>query len=402
MPRSTLRSLSFFALVATLAAACGGSSDQTAGGGGHGAAAGAGGSGGSGGTGGSTEDASVDVSIDVAGEASDDVSVDSALEAGDEPGDDGATDAASEPKPDAAADAPSTDASGATKTCAGDTVAVDDPNYGCSATGCYPCVLQNSTAKCAGGACAVAKCDEGFVDCNGYVGDGCERSIVADPLNCGGCGNVCTYAHSPGACAGGHCAIGPCNLGWGNCDHNDANGCESDVSSDMASCGACGHACPTGPDLVVCENAACKATACPAGLANCDANVGNGCETDLSSTVTHCGSCEKDCTKTQASVTCQAGTCKVIKCNVGWGDCDSDPSTCETNLSSLTSCGACGRTCTNGFSCSGNKCVCRTSNDCGSGGSCNGGTGICTCPNGSGGNITCGMGQHCANGGCMY
>jgi hypothetical protein len=42
------------------------------------------------------------------------------------------------------------------------------------------------------------------------------------------------------ACDGGACA---CTGGFGNCDGDDANGCETALESDAANCGACGRSC---------------------------------------------------------------------------------------------------------------------------------------------------------------
>jgi hypothetical protein len=40
-----------------------------------------------------------------------------------------------------------------------------------------------------------------------------------------------------------HCTWLACLAGFGNCDGNDANGCEVVLDSDSHNCGACGHAC---------------------------------------------------------------------------------------------------------------------------------------------------------------
>jgi hypothetical protein len=51
------------------------------------------------------------------------------------------------------------------------------------------CALQDATATCADGACAVAECASGFVDCNGEASDGCE--LQADELTCTTCPASC-------------------------------------------------------------------------------------------------------------------------------------------------------------------------------------------------------------------
>jgi len=52
--------------------------------------------------------------------------------------------------------------------------------------------------------------------------------------------------HATGkVCSSGTCDYGSCDAGWGNCDGNDANGCETDLRTTAAHCGACNAACST-------------------------------------------------------------------------------------------------------------------------------------------------------------
>lgn len=77
------------------------------------------------------------------------------------------------------------------KACGSGCVRVDDPSFGCSATGCEPCpALPNvaSYACSAEGACGVAECTAGFGDCGD--GAGCETLLRMSP-NCGDCGAAC-------------------------------------------------------------------------------------------------------------------------------------------------------------------------------------------------------------------
>lgn len=69
-------------------------------------------------------------------------------------------------------------------------------------------------------------CNPNFADCNGNPVDGCERHLLTDPSNCGGCGNVCIFPNAVGACASGSCTLAACNPGYFNLDGNISNGCE--------------------------------------------------------------------------------------------------------------------------------------------------------------------------------
>ncbi len=114
----------------------------------------------------------------------------------------------------------------------------------CGACGNACPARANSTSACAASACTVT-CNAGFGNCNALVTDGCEASLMADPLNCGACARRCAAAtNATAACAMGACGI-TCLTGYGNCDGNGLNGCESTLSTDPRNCGACGNVCPT-------------------------------------------------------------------------------------------------------------------------------------------------------------
>lgn len=80
---------------------------------------------------------------------------------------------------------------------------------------------------------------------------------LSDPLNCGACGNACpSGAHAAARCAGGTCALA-CEAGFGDCNGNALDGCETDLRTDVGHCGACKRDCRT-----------CGGTACTAGACN--------------------------------------------------------------------------------------------------------------------------------------
>ncbi len=198
-------------------------------------------------------------------------------------------------------------------------------------------------AACVAGSCAL-ECEEGTADCNDRVGDGCEIDLESDDLNCGACGRACESANGTTACSHGLCSLVTCNPGYGDCDENPENGCETVIHSSEAHCGACGTPCVNAHGTSVCEDGRCEPT-CGAGYGDCDGDGANGCETDLGSSVAHCGVCGHACGGDEA--VCVSGECD-LPCPAGMGDCDSDPENgCETALDGPDHCGGCFVVCEN-------------------------------------------------------
>src|SRR5439155_977554 len=149
---------------------------------------------------------------------------------------------------------------------------------------------------CQNGACVSAGCLPGFQDCDANPMNGCEASLNNDNNNCGGCGKRCMLANAMPICLVGMCSISSCNNGYKNCDGNIANGCETNVASDLNNCGGCGKVCMgMGQNAVAaCVNGACSLS-CNPGYGNCDGNLGNGCELDVRADPKNCGGCGIAC-----------------------------------------------------------------------------------------------------------
>jgi hypothetical protein len=97
-------------------------------------------------------------------------------------------------------------------------------------------------------------CSQTVVDCNGNQADGCEVNTQTDAKNCGGCGKECPgAANATPYCFVGECHFG-CSPGWGDCNAKPEDGCEADLMSDEANCGACRIAC----DKTECLSGGCK------------------------------------------------------------------------------------------------------------------------------------------------
>jgi len=205
------------------------------------------------------------------------------------------------------------------------------------------CALGNATAACTAGVCGVAACAPGFGDCDGAATNGCERPVTT-PTDCGACGVACAAGpHAAAACTAGACAL-TCAPGFGDCDGDASNGCERDLSGDVAHCGACGNACTGGR---TCQSGACSAAVCVTGWGNCNTAEADGCEVDLAQDPAHCGACGYMCAAPHAAPACVGGACRVAACDGGYADCDgSAVNGCEVAVADDPAhCGACGHAC---------------------------------------------------------
>ncbi len=215
----------------------------------------------------------------------------------------------------------------------------------CGACGTACPVPAHATATCTAGRCGYT-CAAGFGDCDGDASNGCEADLRSTADRCGTCTTRCTVAGGTPACVDGACTIAACGSTFADCDGNAANGCESNTRTSAAHCGACGRGCSAAPNTTAtCSSGTCG-TQCVAGFGDCDGNAANGCEVDLRASVAHCGTCGNACAPPNATAACSAGVCAVASCNVGRGNCDANVTNgCETDLAtSATNCGACGVT----------------------------------------------------------
>lgn len=216
----------------------------------------------------------------------------------------------------------------------------------------------NAGAACMGGVC-VYTCAAGFDDCDGDPSNGCEADLNTDVARCGACANRCAVANATARCVAGRCAVGACAAGFAACDSDPGNGCETSTETSVMHCGGCGQACAAPANAAAtCEAGRCSFT-CQPGFADCDGNASNGCEVDTRSSATHCGACNRGCALSNATAQCAGSRCTVAQCAAGAGDCDGEASNgCEANLrTSASHCGACGRSCATGEVCEAGACA---------------------------------------------
>ncbi len=212
--------------------------------------------------------------------------------------------------------------------------------------GCaHACNLANATAKCSNGACAIAQCATGFADCDGNPANGCEVNLGTSVANCGACGAACSNNNGVPSCSAGKCAIA-CSAGFADCNHSASDGCEVNTTSNVNNCATCGNVCPANGGTPACVNGACGVSSCSAGKADCDGNPANGCEVNINTDPLNCGGCGLACYVANGTAGCVAGKCTVAACNAGAADCDGNPANgCEASLKTNTNCGACGVAC---------------------------------------------------------
>ena len=114
-----------------------------------------------------------------------------------------------------------------------------------------------------------------------------------------------------------------CELGWANFDGDIANGCETDISSNVENCGVVGNNCNQKVENAIgvsCHNSMCDYAVCSdASFGDCDNDRKNGCEKDLTSTETNCGYC---------GIVCETGGCEDSKCCYKDNNSTKDSLTC--------------------------------------------------------------------------
>src|SRR5690606_23856526 len=101
----------------------------------------------------------------------------------------------------------------------------------------------NAVPTCTDGGCAIVECLPNFADCDGNPANGCEVDLRTSAAHCGACQNACTPPGGTGVCTDGNCGIGTCSAGRADCNGVYADGCEVDTTTNAAHCGACNAAC---------------------------------------------------------------------------------------------------------------------------------------------------------------
>src|SRR5262249_38069312 len=152
------------------------------------------------------------------------------------------------------------------------------------------CIASHAGASCQGGACMAGSCSPGWGDCNSDGSDGCETNLRADADHCGACGVACKIANGLAGCDNRGRYPRACLYGFEDCNSDPKDGCEVAVSSDIRNCGACANVCPNVSHArSICGNGVCQLAGCDPGFADCDGKPVNGCEITLANDARNCG-----------------------------------------------------------------------------------------------------------------
>lgn len=223
---------------------------------------------------------------------------------------------------------------------------------------CVECLSTDRGACTVGEHCAERVCVPGCAtdaDCAAIGGDAM-RCRVADHT-CVGCvsddqcapGTICDETSSTcvAGCTPEHACPGAELCCGGTCFDGDTS---------LAHCGACGNACASGPRSTATCDGACGLL-CEDGYGDCNDDAVDGCETDVTSDPDHCGGCGLACSDVNGTSSCEGSRC-AIACDEGYADCDAQADNgCEVSLSAPESCGACDRSCGPGASCTAGRCT---------------------------------------------
>lgn len=219
------------------------------------------------------------------------------------------------------------------KNCGGCGLACDDPMK--------PCMNDGHGWKCG--------CPAGMLTCLTPFNRCVDPD--SDDRDCGGCNNFCDPlgegdagpppANTTYGCVGGQCGKLKCNPGYGDCDQDMTNGCETSLTT-RENCAACGKTCPADEDCR--SRLGVYECLCPAGQTYCSEEC-----VDLATDAKNCGSCGFRCQDDRLTTSigvCAYGTCR-RQCMTGRADCNGNPSDeCEVNVDSDPSnCGGCGVVC---------------------------------------------------------
>jgi hypothetical protein len=144
-------------------------------------------------------------------------------------------------------------------------------------TGDEPTTTTTTASGSSSGSAPSVGCDAQGEPCDDQ--DPCTLSDACDAQgDCVGAPASCDFNHTQGGtCIDGMCQGMTCDVGWGDCDGNGDNGCETPLQGREA-CEVCAEPCVAGPNATAICNAGTCEYGCEAPFENCDGDWSNGCE----------------------------------------------------------------------------------------------------------------------------
>lgn len=112
------------------------------------------------------------------------------------------------------------------------------------------------------------------------AGDKCfSNGTCDDQQRCSGDVLDCSRPHTlDGTCVAGECQGYKCESGWGDCNHDFSDGCETPLNQN-GNCGKCGTTCgPVANATSICSTEGVCTLECTPPYKNCDGVYSNGCE----------------------------------------------------------------------------------------------------------------------------
>lgn len=190
---------------------------------------------------------------------------------------------------------------------------------------------QPDLIRCDGGVVCTGECVDtaNNVDHCGGCGNACLggwnccqglcRNPVNDLMNCGGCGVVCKVANGFPVCQARQCRVGPCFGGFADCNGVYMDGCETDLTANLNHCGGCNQVCSLPHAQSRCVGGVCQIDTCLQSYRDCNQQAADGCELDVKANdPSHCGGCNQVCRPVaNGTVACTAGVC-TINCRPGY------------------------------------------------------------------------------------
>lgn len=213
----------------------------------------------------------------------------------------------------------------------------NETDVDCGGGGCDPCDVGQACkstddceqppnpeeiVSCDDQVCTIA-CGPFVDDCNQKAADGCETNLLTSQAHCGACRAACAPANARGECVAGNCLIDTdapdtnegCLGSFANCNGETDDGCEADLMNDAETCGGCDTKCSSHNGTPDCDAGACFID-CDSGFDDCNQDVSDGCEADLAVSTLHCAECNNVCSAIPPEVpVCDGTQCVGVTCD---------------------------------------------------------------------------------------